>query len=130
MQKGDKEKIMAAIGFTIAASIISGIITGRLSAWAAASQAAEEFYYFKDLKDGQIMDIAIILGQNTNLPYYEWFKVLRTIQDLQLAGMEPTQVDPPLDILPEPEPEEDPEIGMMILAGFGLAVLLGGRKKR
>lgn len=120
---------MAAIGFTIAASIISGIVTGRLGAWAAASQAAEEFYYFKDLKDAQILDIAIILGQNTNVPYYEWFKVLRTIQDLQLAGMQPTQVDPPLDILPEPEPDQDPDLPYFILGGLGLAVLLGGKKR-
>lgn len=122
---------MAAIGFTIAASIISKIITGRLSAWAAAAQAAEEFYAFKALKDDAIMDIAIILGQNTNVPYYEWFKVLRTIQDLQLAGMQPTQIDPDSDMLWElsKEAEDDPQIAYMILAGFGLAVLLGGKKR-
>jgi len=119
---------MAAIGLTIAVSIISKIVTGRISAYLAAAQTAEEFYAFKELKDDAIMDIAIILGQNTNVPYYEWFKVLRTIQDLQLAGMQPTQIDPPLDILPEPE--EDPETAYMILAGFGLAVLLLRGKKR
>lgn len=117
------------IAATIAYTIISSIITGRLSAWAAAAQAAEEFYAFKALKDDAIMDIAIILGQNTTVPYYEWFKVLRTIQDLQLAGMEPTQIDAPPDILPEPEPKEDPNIAYMILAGFGLAILLGGKKR-
>ena len=118
------------IAATIAISIVSKIVTDRLSAWAAAAQAAEEFYAFKAMKDDAIMDIAIILGQNTNVPYYEWFKVLRTIQDLQLAGMQPTQIDPPVDMLPEPEPEpeDDPEIAYMILAGFGLAVLLGGKK--
>lgn len=126
----EKEKIMAvAIGATIAYTIISSIITGRLSAWAAAAQAAEEFYAFKALKDDAIMDIAIILGQNTNVPYYEWFKVLRTIQDLQMAGMQPTQVDPPIDMLPDPEPEKDSEIVFMVLAGFVLAVLLRGKKR-
>lgn len=117
-----------AIGGTIAISIIKWMITGRLSAWAAAAQAAEEFYAFKALKDAQIMDIAIILGQNTTMPYYEWFKILQTIQDLQMAGMRPSQVEPPVDTLP-PEPEKDPNIAYMILAGFGLAVLLGGKKR-
>jgi hypothetical protein len=119
-----------AIGATIAYTIISSIITGRLSAWAAAAQAAEEFYAFKALKDDAIMDMAIILGQNTDLPYYEWFKVLQTIQNLQMAGMRPTQIDPPVDMLPEPPPEKSLEIPYMILAGFGLAVLLFGGKKR
>lgn len=117
------------IAATIAISIISWMVTSRFSAWAAAAQAAEEFYAFKALKDDAIMDIAIILGQNTNLPYYEWFKVLRTIQDLQLAGMQPTQIDPPVDMLPEPPPEDDPEIAYMVLAGFGLALLLRGKKR-
>ena len=117
------------IGFKIASSIILKIATGSFSAYMAAAQAAEEFYAFKALKDDAIMDIAIILGQNTNVPYYEWFKILRTIQDLQLAGMQPTAIDPPVDMLPEPEPEDDPEITYMILAGFGLAVLLGGKKR-
>jgi len=117
------------IAATIAYSIVTAMITSRLSAWAAAAQAAEEFYAFKALKDDAIMDIAIILGQNTTVPYYEWFKVLRTIQDLQMAGMQPTQVDPPVDMLPEPPPKEDPNIAYMILAGFGLAVLLRGKKR-
>lgn len=118
-----------AIAFTIASTIISGIIGSRLSAYAATARAAEEFYYFKDLKDSQIEDIAIILGQNTSIPYYEWFKVLRTVQDLKIAGMNPTEIDPPIDMLPDPPPKDNKML-YMILGGLGLAFIVARGKKR
>lgn len=68
----------------IVSSIIMWMVEDRLSAAQAAGMAAREYDAYIRFTDGQIQELAIMLGGSTDIPYWDWFVILRHARDYRL----------------------------------------------
>lgn len=110
--------IIAKIGL----SIVSWMVKGRLTAYAAAKQAAAEYEIFQTLKEAQISELALELASKTELPDWQWFNILRRAQEFGLVDPEPEPIPPP-----EEEEKKTPIWVWAIVAGVGVLLLLNIR---
>lgn len=109
----------------VAGIILKYIINDRLSAHQAAQQAAAQFNYFQRLNDAQLKDTAIYLGQNTDLPYWDWFRILENLRDY---GMIRTDAAPPPAVLPPPKPAIPVWFWIAMAASVAVIIIGGSRK--
>ena len=106
----------------IGVSIVSWMLKSRLTAYAAAKQAAAEYEIFQQLTGAQISELSFELAKKTQYADWQWFNILRWAQEFGL-------IDPPP---PDPPPAQDekkktPVWVWAILAGIGVVAILNIR---
>lgn len=69
----------------LAVTIITYMVNSRMSALQASQMAAEQYDEFRRMSEAQITDLALELGRGTDIPYWEWFNTLRSVQRWQLS---------------------------------------------
>jgi len=118
--------IPLAVQFAI--SVASWMIKSRISAAAAAQQAAAEFDYLKSVSDGQLTGIAFEMAkQFPEYPYWEWFRILEDLRDygaLQpgAAAVQPQPL-PPGGTLPTEDDKPADNTSTWIIVGAGILIL-------
>jgi len=119
---------LSAIPFAAAlvVKVIVGMISRGMSANAAANAAAAQYDYFRGVQEAQVTQLAVQLGQQTDIPSYEWFNTLRSLQKFGMLT-DPTQPTP--GIAPPPPPPPPPpkkkESGLIVGIAIVAAVALG-----
>lgn len=112
----------------IVASIIKGYVGMRLTQGQAAAQAAQEFNYFQGVSETRMMQIATELERATDKPYWDWFVMLRSLQEYGVIdpitnGLPPITVPVRPEPIPEPPPKK-PQTALYLGIGAGLLALM------
>ena len=78
----------------IAKSILTKLAAGALSYWLAVRATAGEFQELQRLKDEGFHELANLLARGSDLPEWEWFQMLKSMQEYGLLA--PNQDPPPI----------------------------------
>ena len=114
----------------IVGSVITGYVKMRLTQGQAAAQTAAEFNYFQNVSETRMMEVATELERATGKPYWDWFVMLRSLQEygvIDPVGEKPIPVPGRPEPTPQPKPKPPPkkpttELYITIAAGL-LAVI-------
>jgi len=107
------------------AVIMAGYKYGQTrDALAALSDA--QWKEFQRMQESQLTELSVMLGRSTDMPYYEWFNILRSAQRLQRNG---TSIPSPLpsdnSVPPPPKTAE----WMWFAGGMALLILIISLRK-
>ncbi len=70
------------VAVPIIANVMLTMLKMGASADAAAAAMAEQYEEFYRAKEAEVSQLALYLGRETDIPYWEWFNILRSIQRL------------------------------------------------
>ena len=117
-------------------AVVSMAITYGLSWWQASKQAAEQYDYFKDVTDKQLMEAAIQLSRMYpgRMPYWEWNGYLKRLKQYgfieQPVPGEPIIIPPPTnggnDAPPPQQAGLTTALIVMGIVAIGFLIIEGG----